>query len=344
MGGGTGGFALSGGLNTELGAKFGGLLWALGANGGNGGDGANVTVNSTATLLSTQGANSAGILAQSLGAGGGNGGTATVGDASLSKYLAGFTLGLGGQAGSTGNGGNVTVTNAANIVTQGDNSDAILAQSIGGGGGNGGDATSVLALVGFNASLAIGGSGASGGSGGTVSVGSGNGSISTSGFESSGIVAQSIGGGGGNGGAKVSGLPIPGDSSLGFKLGGNSGGSGNGGLASIDNSSAITTTGIFAENLLAQSLGGGGGLAGAGIFDSGNTNVSGLMRARRVERNAGQRRRGQRFQHRANYDRGFGIGCHGRAIDRRRRRRSANRYHRNGNRNDGGRLDVRRSR
>ena len=279
-GGGVGGFAISAGLNTETGAKLGNTTWAMGSNGGFGGNGKAVNVTSSTSALTTTGANSYGILAQSIGAGGGSGGNATDVGAGLSKYFAGFTLGLGGNAGSTGNGGAVTVINSSSIGTSGDLSDAILAQSIGGGGGNGGDATSILGLVGADTTLAIGGNGAGGGTGGTVSVTSSNSTIMTSGFGSNGIVAESIGGGGGNGGSKTSGLPsdlsLTG-SLLAFSLGGNNASSGDGGSASITNSSTIGTTGEFAGDLVAQSLAGGGGIATSGVFIAPLTSMSGMQ-------------------------------------------------------------------
>ena len=52
-------------------------------------------------------------------------------------------LGFGGKGGAGGLAGEVMVTAASNISTLGDNSMGILAQSIGGGGGNGGIAIGV---------------------------------------------------------------------------------------------------------------------------------------------------------------------------------------------------------
>ena len=279
-GGGVGGFAITAGINTETTAKLGNTTWAMGSNGGFGGKGGTVNVTSDGTLLSTTGANSDGILAESIGAGGGSGGNATDVGAGISKYFAGFTLGLGGNAGSNGDGGNVTVTNSSSIVTTGDLSNAILAQSIGGGGGNGGDAVSILGLLGANTSLAVGGNGSGGGGGGTVSVTSSGGAISTSGFGANGIVAQSIGGGGGNGGSKVSGVPDT-PSIFNFTMGGNNASGGNGGSASIVNSSAIATSGIFSSDLFAQSLAGGAGTVVNGIFTVPSTtmNAAGLLGA-----------------------------------------------------------------
>ena len=100
--------------------------------------------------------------------------------------------------------GNVPVTtgygaSADTITTTGDSSDGILAQAIGGGGGNGGFAVGAVGSQGYDAAFAMGGTGATGGAAGSVTVSS-NTQIETSGELSNGLVAQSIGGGGGNGG------------------------------------------------------------------------------------------------------------------------------------------------
>ncbi len=75
------------------------------------------------------------ILAQSIGGGGGKGG-----DAIRHRTLASaFRLWRGGGA-MGGNGGNINVTNSGIIEVAGDHSDGVFAQSIGGGGGDGGEA------------------------------------------------------------------------------------------------------------------------------------------------------------------------------------------------------------
>ena len=105
-------------------------------------------------------------------------------------------------------GSTVTVNSTGQISTGGADSTAILAQSIGGGGGNGGFSVAGAVGVGgtgksVNIGVAIGGSGGSGGVGGTVNV-TNNGLLSTQGDGAYGIQAQSVGGGGGNGGGTVS--------------------------------------------------------------------------------------------------------------------------------------------
>ncbi len=83
----------------------------------------------------------------------------------------------------------------------GHHSDAILAQSIGGGGGKGGAASTATTVTtndpntGYSGSIDVGGSGGAGGNGGNVTV-TNTGTLITEGALSNGIVAQSIAGGG----------------------------------------------------------------------------------------------------------------------------------------------------
>ncbi|RUV33728.1 hypothetical protein EOB77_37475, partial [Mesorhizobium sp. M7A.F.Ca.MR.228.00.0.0] len=73
---------------------------------------------------------SIGIFAQSVGGSGGDGGLAGAGGAFAA-------VAVGGQGGAGGAGGQVEVKNTANITTKGALAHGILAQSVGGGGGNG---------------------------------------------------------------------------------------------------------------------------------------------------------------------------------------------------------------
>ena len=102
---------------------------------------------------------------------------------------------LGGFGGDGGNGGEVDVTISGSIVTHGERAHGVVAQSVGGGGGYGGDAKGKT----FNA-LAIGGVGAQGGDGGDVTSSAPARSRLTA-QDSIAIIAQSVGGGGGFGGA-----------------------------------------------------------------------------------------------------------------------------------------------
>jgi hypothetical protein len=101
-------------------------------------------------------------------------------------------IAIGGTGANSGAGNTVRSHEFRCNYHSGINSDAIMAQSIGGGGGSGGNASP--GIVGL---LGIGGAGGSSGSGGTVTVTvETGGNIVTSGRNSRGIYASSIGGGG----------------------------------------------------------------------------------------------------------------------------------------------------
>ena len=234
---------------------------ALGSDGGNGAqqacqndptkclNGGTVIISNAGSIL-THGFAADGILGESIGGGGGNGGSAS----GLFSY--------GGSGGAGGNGGVVTISNltGASIATTGDTAVGIFAQSIGGGGGKGGNATS----FGTGASFAIGGSGGSGGFGNSVTVAN-NGAISDSGLGVTGIFAQSIGGGGGSGGdASATSLAVT------VSIGGSGGGGGKGGAVTVtnDKSGTISVSGFQSTGIFAQSVGGGGGNGGSATSTS----------------------------------------------------------------------------
>ncbi|MQT14667.1 autotransporter outer membrane beta-barrel domain-containing protein [Segnochrobactrum spirostomi] len=167
-----------------------------------------------------------------------------------------LVLSVGGNGGSGNVGGAVTVDNAGAIATLGDGAHGILAQSVGGGGGQGGLAYASGASS-TNVSGRLGGSGGGGNAGGTVTL-SNTGSISTAGAAAYGLVGQSIGGGGG------AGVVSPGagnrNIALSLSIGGAGGTGADGGDVSIANAGSIATTGKEAHGLVAQSIGGGGGI------------------------------------------------------------------------------------
>ena len=152
-GGGNGGSSIAG-------------IAAIGGNGGTGNDGGIVSVINDG-WLATYGSNSTAIFAQSVGGGGGNGGSATA--LNLIPLPISFGFALGGDGASGGNGGRVTVENTltGSILTEGSNSHAIMAQSVGGSGGTGGTATTVSLAVSIpgipiptiNAQVTLGGDG-----------------------------------------------------------------------------------------------------------------------------------------------------------------------------------------
>jgi hypothetical protein len=272
-GGGNGGFAISGALSIDKDVSTN----AVGGGAGGGNTAGLVTVNSGGTIVtgsatfsggvfvaSLSGSGSDGILAQSIGGGGGNGGFSGALSLSTGGDAATSTVGGAGGAGSDGNTVIVDTKVGSQIVTYGDNAVGILAQSVGGGGGNGGFTIGASFTNGSDAkgsTDAVGGTGSGGGAGGDVTV-TNRGTITTFGLLSDGIIAQSIGGGGGNGGFAIGGsLNINGAATT--NTTGGSGGSGSGaGTVTVTNSGAIWVNGAGTIGILAQSVGGGGGNGG----------------------------------------------------------------------------------
>ena len=275
-GGGTGGDAL--GVSTR--ANFE-MTWAIGGRGGSGGQAGNVNVQSLADI-STMGDEAEGIFARSIGGGGGEGGGATTfslpgfGLKDRSQRSQTVNINIGGNGGAAALGGDISIGNGGIILTAGQNAAAIRAESIGGGGGRGGQVFNTLIGGGhdYNLSTNLGGIGTDGGYGGNVTV-TNNGVIETSGIDSFGIFARSIGGGGGDGGYIVdtsSEIGGEGDSVRAvFNIGGNGGSGGIGGQVSVTNrtdgvspfSGRVFTRGAGAHGIYAESIGGGGGNGGA---------------------------------------------------------------------------------
>jgi len=148
----------TGGGGGSLDALYGGQAGASGA----GGAGREVDVNVELGSITTEGADSFGILAES-----------TAGDSNSAGSAYALYTAIGAAAGGgNGNGGNVNVTTggaplSTNISTAGDQSAGIQALSVGGGGGDGATIAPFL-------SLAIGGGG-----GGAVDVQTNGGAITT---------------------------------------------------------------------------------------------------------------------------------------------------------------------
>jgi uncharacterized protein YhjY with autotransporter beta-barrel domain len=251
-----------------------GDLEDLGESGGNSGDGSSSTKVTVHVNVGGQG----GVA----GVGGSvgvtnNGSIGTVGP--MSDGILAQSIGGGG-----GNADDVTVTNTGSVTTIGAQSLGIVAQSIAGGGGiagtsaakvqgNNADNTSVLSLP-----IAIGATGGGGGTAGTVTVNN-SGAIVTRSHDAIGIVAQSIAGGGGiirtrssdaadnNGGGAVA---TGGSYGINLTFGGDTCGTqcdpneatpvGTSGAVAVTHTSSITTSGSNAYGILAQSIGGGGGV------------------------------------------------------------------------------------
>jgi hypothetical protein len=129
-------------------------------SGGGGGDADVVNVTNGGTLAPAPMNRMA--SSRSIGGGGGSGGSAV-------SIGAGVPVAIGGQGAVGGDGGShVTALDGSQITTDGDRSHAIFAQSVGGGGGNGGFAISVGAEI--SATISIGGSGARGGDADDVTI------------------------------------------------------------------------------------------------------------------------------------------------------------------------------
>ena len=192
------------------------------------------------------------------------------------------SLAVGGQGGGGGAGGAVTVTNGTGgtILTQGVAAFGIFAQSVGGGGGEGSLAGTVNGSL-QSLGMGIGGNGGGGGDGGvvTVTTGDGGSTITTTGKHGIAIFAQSVGGGGGlvrtmttDQTFDPSKIVINPQGRLadvhGFSLniGGQNGSVGAGGNVNVFASGPITTSGLDAHAILAQSIGAGGGMAVGGQF------------------------------------------------------------------------------
>jgi hypothetical protein len=183
------------------------------------------------------GSASYGVFVQSKGANGGNGGDA---DACVCG---------GGNGGSGGAGGNLTITiePTLTVFTDAFNEPGVFVQSAGGNGGNGGSG---------NGSISAGDGGV-GGVGGSVTLTLFS-FVVTVGDMSDAVIAQSIGGGGGSGGG-------------GLNFSGGSGGpSENGGDVTVNlgntgggNPGDVMTFGTQSIGLLAQSIGGYGGVGGS---------------------------------------------------------------------------------
>ncbi|MDO5603976.1 MAG: hypothetical protein Q4G25_02330, partial [Paracoccus sp. (in: a-proteobacteria)] len=291
-GGGNGGNARSFSASVVAGINVG---TTIGGTGGAGGHGGTVRIGTETTAgfrgaIVTEGANSIGLLAQSLGGGGGTGGDATSVGANVS--LASLTINTtrGGKGSTGGDGGVVTANLAGHVETSGLNASGVVIQSIGGGGGNGGDVLTVSAgasLKELTVTTGTGGNADNGGAGGRVIAIMGDasgtdvasrGSVVTHGHFATGILAQSVGGGGGSGGNVTNGnFSIAGASITATSQTGGSGGAGGaGGHVTGRLYADVGTSGMFARGAVFQSIGGGGGAGGDVITAAASVNAVGM--------------------------------------------------------------------
>lgn len=290
-GGGLGGTAAAENYNTSIPDEPSiTLTTAVGGSGGVGGDGGNVDVLNSG-LLQTQGQDAYGVFAQSVGGGGGTGGDATATSMAYQQAKLAVSTAIGGSGKAGGKGGIVNVWNSGLITTAADKGIGVFAQSVGGGGGNGGEGTTDQGGLyqggdySTQLSIAVGGSGGAGGNGGDVTVNNyvpdgmpvlgdndtaGNGGILTFGDLAAGVFAQSVGGGGGNGGDST-GKGSNGQVNVNVAVGGSGGSGGNGGDVTVHNGAgAIKTIGAQSYGVMAQSVGGGGGTGGNAATGSGD--------------------------------------------------------------------------
>ncbi|MEL6317289.1 MAG: hypothetical protein AAFR16_06575, partial [Pseudomonadota bacterium] len=260
-----------------------GVSVAVGGVGGAGGRSGAVTVQNSADL-STGSDNSMGVVAQSIGGGGGAGGgsiSLALGASSGSNAGA-VGVSVGGAAGAGVTAGAVRVTSDGDITTLGDSANAILAQSIGGNGGQGGfsitgsGAITAGQKISGSVGVAVGGRGGDGGRAGTVTVGTLAapiaGRLDTSGEGATGVIAQSIGGGGGAGGfagalsAVINASTNASKSTaIGVAVGGFGGTGGQADDVVVNSDATIVTDGALSYGVLAQSVGGKGGAGGGAI-------------------------------------------------------------------------------
>ncbi len=258
---------------------------SVGGTGGGGGSakadptsGYSVILTNAGTI-STRANSAVGMAAQSVGGGGGVGGSADSKAAVplLGSIISPFrpslgmtaSIAVGGRGGGGGSGGPILAQNTGNITTQGDLAYGIVAQSISDGGGMGGAAATAgnSAFLGtaqqFILGIAVGGGGGASHAGGNVTV-TNSALVATSGYGAHGLIAQSLSGGGGVGGSGMSDVHALIGLGIGASRAAQSADAGRGGALNVTNNGTVSTVGADAVGLLAQSIGGGGGLAHSG--------------------------------------------------------------------------------
>src|SRR5690606_3043670 len=171
---------------------------------------------------------------------------------------------------------------------------AVVAQSIGGGGGAGGNVSDHSAVIGiiftevgtavaWDNLVVVGGQGGKGGDGGRVTANVWGSGLSTAGQYSNGVLAQSVGGGGGDGGSAhafsvtavfgLESINIQDEVAVGGQChdgGDDSCAGGDGDVVSVSlgdwdgiGQTVVQTSGDYSNGVLAQSVGGGGGDGGS---------------------------------------------------------------------------------
>lgn len=218
------------------------LDMALGGSAGAAGHGGDLNVTNLGEII-TVGDDAMGVFLQTVGGGGGTAGAAS---ASTSKAES-VTIALGatgpdsGDAPPASNGGNITLSNQADITTFGDSSFGVLAQSVGGGGGK--------TTHGLPANFI----------GTTEPATSTQDPLAPPEFPMLTL--------GASGGIKDDQDDVIGNSSTNLPV------KGDGGTIMLTNTGTVTTTGTEAHGIVGQSVGAGGGIS---IFNAANREGSAI--------------------------------------------------------------------
>lgn len=249
---------------------------SVGGSGGAGGAGGAIGSTSNAASIgastNTFGDYADAAVLQSIGGGGGAGGAST---ASSSISSSNVSISVGGSGGSGGAGNSIVAFvngNGSNSFnTSGYGAMGIVMQSIGGGGGMGATGSPLA-----HGALRAGATGGSGGAGGNVTVTGGSyASIGTTGDSAHGLVVQSIGGGGGIAMAgSTASAANPGSQQFDLHAG-SAGVGGTGGAINVSTGLNLNTYGDRAIGVIAQSIGGGGGIVTSGTATGVGTTVLG---------------------------------------------------------------------
>ena len=258
----------------------------FGGRGGGGGNAGDIKYRSKGGLfVQTEGNNSLGLGLQSIGGGGGRGGSVSTTNTNNSKSE--YTFGA-----SVSKVPKVVVEDdlerfhlifweedRRSSTTHGINSPGLVLQSIGGGGGIGSDSKAGNSAGNISVGFTMGGRGGRGGGSRRVDLNADL-SVSTKSAHSEGVLVQTIGGGGGRGGSVAANVKAEGHESKNkFSLGlsgalvGKGGLGGNGAEATASINGLVTTQGHISSGITIQSIGGGGGKAGA-IFNASNAKGS----------------------------------------------------------------------
>ncbi|GGB41624.1 hypothetical protein GCM10011316_11970 [Roseibium aquae] len=242
-----------------------GINFGLGSSGGGGtGNHGGAISGNLAGKVTTSGHASPGVLLVSTGQGGG-----AAGNYSKTTIGVSFSHTLGASGGAGGNGGDINVSLANDITTAGHDAGAIVAVSVGGGGGHSSNIVNTTVGVDLAFTTRQGASGGNAGNGGNVTLNS-NGALTTGGHLAGGILAVSAAKGGGkSGNSVIAGVDVV---TLSDMTAGTGGAGGTAGAVTVTHGGTITTGGGLAYGIVAASVGSGGGASGTSV----NGNVSAL--------------------------------------------------------------------